>query len=531
MPLEPDRISVAGEVVTIDIGPEPTTSFNGIALRPGTTYVLRREEGGSATRSITEWVFDDAATPQNPITVQIEGVDLTLTVDPSIPQRVSQGEIIFQPVNRLWNMTEIPNALCVFDFSHAANLSTDPTWAFADETGTATLIPVGLDPHPVLDVEAGGLVYNGERAQFDGPEFPWNFNGGNTPSWFYASFVRVSNPGGRVFQSSNQFQYIALNENGRGLSVRRNSNSNVIWDGGLDVEGNPDKRFYTSGSGSAADIPYRHAVESTIIPANTPTFFMATWLSQGGANNRLEDLGFNNNASYVIRQAGVIKTVGDITTDIELRTQGRLAWDLAAEGFTTIDQLLPVNHPYRDGPPRLSGGGDAAITLLVPSVGITVTNIPEGATIVISQAGRTLEVFNGVTGGTYTYEIQEGESNTYHIKIIADGFDDFEQAVNIQEGLSSIYSGIPSDSSDKLSDSFAEFFNLMQSDAAFQTIASSAGSRILQQLWQNVEWQADWDAAVIAAAPSTAEISGWIGYVATSGFTAISFNPTTGEVA
>ena len=182
MSLEPDRISVVGGTVVIQVGPEATDSWNGILLKAGGTYAL--QGAGQKTRNITGWEFDSAATALNPITVQVQGTDLTLVVDPSIPQRVSAGEIIFEPIDPFWTPANLSGAVCHFNFANGSNYTETP-WNFSDELGNTSLVQSGALPLPTYNSTDGTLDFANAVLEFSGPNFPWDFTGATTASGFF----------------------------------------------------------------------------------------------------------------------------------------------------------------------------------------------------------------------------------------------------------------------------------------------------------------------------------------------------------
>lgn len=160
---------------------------------------------------------------------------------------------------------------------------------------------------------------------------------------------------------------------------------------------------------------------------------------------------------------------------------------------------------------------------------ISIINFPTGATVALSQAGKTLDVLNNATS-PYTYLTDPSEDAVYQFVVSASGFQDFVTTLDISQILVTSYVGIPANNEQKIDGTYIDFFELMAADVAFLRIVGTDIS-LNRQGWSLESYKSEWNTAVVADGPLAAEISAWSGYLVSTGYSLISFNASTGEVS
>ena len=264
-------------------------------------------------------------------------------------------------------------------------------------------------------------------------------------------------------------------------------------------------------------------------------------------NEKISYSALNSGTTLTTLQLGVNKTLtleqsGTQTAIWEIPTSGTInvvggTTDLRAFGFvfgSTInnisaqDAIVIVSINPSNITATSTGGGDITVQE-APKV-ISIIGFPVGSTVITSQAGIELDVTNSASSPyTYTTGSQGESGSVYQFKVIAVGKKDFITSLNITETLVVQYLGEDEVNEQVLDKTLLDFQELMGKDAVFSRIAS--GDNTLQmQLWENPNWQSEWNTTVVADSPSTSEITTWIGYLNFTGYNRISFNNTTGEV-
>lgn len=198
----------------------------------------------------------------------------------------------------------------------------------------------------------------------------------------------------------------------------------------------------------------------------------------------------------------------------------------------TVDSLSSTDHSggFADAgyvAAKVNSTG-ATVAVVTPQPTLTVSGFPNGSKVILSQLGYTLEVVNGANP-PYTYETLPTQPDEYQVQVVSSGFEDFNLPLSKSTSASAVWASSPVGSGQTVSEEKQLFMASMADDAAFTRVIGT-NTMLKQQRWLDPGWVAAWNTAVVADGPSTGEIATWAGNLSSTGWTEISFNPSTGEV-
>jgi len=411
--------SRSGDVISIGGVAEPGETINFIPDATGTPSDITLEN--------TTFGLDSALDTGNPITLNFQGVDITATVSPSLLSFIQvpdsgegtglpsgttpgDGSIIMQAVSPNLNPGDIPNCLDYW-------IADADSW---DDTGDAIWNGKlgnyrlqwngnGVEPNfnatnQWIEFRFGGMNLqnaDGSAASFGNSIEPVRY--------FITAFERIDSTL-RFVEWSGQGQNSAgglFNNSGNAFSVGVWQGSLINWNGeyssGL-VETSGDST-YPGGTTIPLDVPF--IVSRSGNPNNDGTRVINSF---GVGEDDREELSGN-----VVMTAAF--SVRPLDADIE-RLLRFAAFALKDRSITyDLDSDLPG---YRDRPLLTSSGVASGITVSVPVVTVTLTNIEPGSEVRVYETGTTTEIdgTEAITGTTFEFS----PSVAFDVEIFKRGF-------------------------------------------------------------------------------------------------------------
>jgi hypothetical protein len=182
----------------------------------------------------------------------------------------------------------------------------------------------------------------------------------------------------------------------------------------------------------------------------------------------------------------------------------------------------------------------AGITFVVPAPTIVINGFQPNSNVVISYAGQTLSILNNTSPPfTYTLPADLNLPATLSLVITKSGFETYTQGVAVvADDVVITVAQIPEGSSDTYNSSQVEFQALMIADTGFLRVLAGATAGLADEVkavrlanFTDAAVKASWALLVAQTVPTSGEIVIWQGYLASTGYSAISFNSSTGVVS
>jgi hypothetical protein len=404
-------------LIPADGSPTEDYNLNGIKLFAGQTYLFQSPDGVPATLNLSGFQFDAAATSGNPVVVQVQGADVTLIVPASVPARVTAGDVVIEAISPFWTPREM--TATKFYGLYAGDSST------YDASGNGSYLDWFGGSVVASKQDAGAAVYNAAsgvvevRAGTSALLLDSSFSGDTYVFLSIAQLIGQRADQGIDGSSSSSARYLRLNtlDGGSASQTRSPDGGKAHWNGILDgagdlIENNIDNAYWPHPNASGAS--------SNKMPLG-PFFGIILRNFGSSARNLLFRYGDPNTALSGDVRAYLVFT-STPTTDEILKLQGWAAWDLinAFGGDIDADYLLSSNHPYYSGPPLLTGGGSSSVTVVAPTVTVTLTELITGTEVRIFNTGTSAQIAGSeaITGTTFAFS----PSAAFDIEVFKRGY-------------------------------------------------------------------------------------------------------------
>lgn len=452
------NVSALAESTTVSL-PAELVGFDRISIggefNPGSTIIFIPPESGTPETAIT---FESSSfgvtatlTSANPVTLQFQGVNCTATVPASLLAHITvpdsgegtglpsgtspgTGAVVFEAIDAFFTPADEPFCTGAYDSLDAV---TSPSFEIASQVGSNKLIAVSGQSSPTIDPVTGALIFTTSPLtvlQFESAITEltnWTFfifEGGI--GGFNGSLVCGSTSGG---SANGVLRYSSDTWDRRGWQ-----GNEIYWNGQTNGSGGVvvqtsatfTQHFENDGSTSVAQSNYWMLVEGASNFGSIDMKYIGALINETG-------VGFQRPITMKLLY---ISTHSQRPSDADIqKMQGFAAWLIAdrISGTSAADRL-PVDHPYDDVRPALTtGGGVSGITLVVPVVKLTITNIPEAAEVrlydldsALPDFGTELAGIEDLVGTTFEYSHSKSGDDIM-LQIFADGFKELNQPITL----------------------------------------------------------------------------------------------------